>query len=676
MKYIDLVNIKHGTDSVRRFSKGNTLPLVCVPNALNMFAPQTDSSRGPWFFHPADRSFEGVRLTHQPSPWAGDFSYLCFLPEVDRLYVDPALRWSGFRPEDTVLKPNLMSYELLRYKTKFKLSPTDTGAIMSVDASKCGGKPLFAVIPFNFTTEIKVDRDNKLVYGYTCSLTEAPRNKDFKIYFAFKFDCDIVGEQTMPVGDKAHALAVELAEKVYTVRISASFISVEQALFNLKRELEGKSFEEIEASAEKSWEDILSRLEIDADPTMKRAFYSCFYRAYIYPNKFYEICPDGEKYHVVPETCEIKKGVAYTNNGFWDTFRTVYPFYSIVTPEKLEEIIEGYINIYDDTGVLPRWLTPSEVNYMPGTLIEAVLADVVCKGLVSEKLKLRIYDAVTKNVEFISEEFRVARKCLREYKELGYVPYDKCRESVNETLDSAYGDFCISVIAEKCGRHDVADKFLKRSKNYANLFDKETGFMRPKDSQGNFKQEFDEFNWGGDYTEGGAWQNSFAVHHDFEGLASLYGGKQQFLDKIDKIFSTPPYYVVDGYPLEIHEMTEMAAVDLGQCAISNQPSFHFPFIYAQFNEGEKTYNVVKKITDKVFSDSDGGLAGDEDNGTMACWYMFAVLGLYPLCPGKPEYVSYRPLVKSGLLHTPNGDIDILEKIKGKHKVCHFDLTKV
>ena len=675
MKYIDLVNIKQGTKSARRFSQGNTLPLVCMPNALNMFAPQTDSSRGPWFYHPSDRSFEGVRLTHQPSPWAGDFSYICFLPQIDKLVVDPALRWSGFRPENAVLRPNIMEFDLLRYRTKFRLAPTDTGAIMSVDASQSSGKPLFTVIPFDFKTEITVDQENNLVYGYTCSRTEAPRNSDFKVYFALQFDCEIVGVQKMAVSDKATAYGVELKEKVYNVRCSASFISVEQAKYNIKRELEGKTLEDVARLAENAWEDILSRIEIDADEKIKKAFYSCMYRSYVYPNKFYEIAPDGEKYHVVPETGEVKKGIIYTNNGFWDTYRTVYPLYSIVSPERLEDIIEGYVNVYRDTGVLPRWLTPSEVNYMPGTLVEAVFADVVCKDLVSEELKQRIYEAVTKNVEFISEDFRIARKCLDDYKQLGYVPCDKCKESVNETLDSAYGDFCISVIADKCGEKEVAQKFFARSKNYANIFDKETGFMRPKYFNGEFKEGFDEFDWGEDYTEGGAWQNSFAVPHDYEGLAGLYGGKQQFLAKMDELFATPPYYTVNGYPLEIHEMAEMAAVDFGQCAISNQPSFHYPFMYAEFGEKEKSFNIVKAMVDTVFSGEDDGFPGDEDNGTMASWYLFAVLGFYPTCPGKPEFTVSGPIVKSAVLNTPNGKIDILKKIEGKNRLSYFDLVK-
>ena len=675
MKYIDMVNIKQGTDSCRRFSRGNTLPLVCLPNALNMFAPQTDSTRGPWYYHPKDRSFEGVRLTHQPSPWAGDFSYICFMPETDKLIVDPALRWSGFHPEKAILKPYLMEYDLLRYKTKLKLSPTETGAIMSVDASRNTGRPLFAVIPFNYATEITVDKANKMVYGYTCSYTEAPFRDDFKMYFVLSFDCDIEEETMQPVGDKATAKGVFLSNKQYTVRVATSFISMEQASLNLERELSGKSFEEISLQAERQWEELLSRLHIEATDKIKRTAYTCLYRAFVFPNKFYEIGKDGRAYHVVPQTGEIKEGVAYTNNGFWDTYRTVYPLYSIVRPEFINEMTEGYLNTYDDTGVLPRWLTPSEVNYMPGTLVEAVFADAVCKGLLSEKNKRRAYEACVKNSEWISEGWRVGRKCIKEYQALGYVPYDKCNESVNETLDCAYGDFCISVLAQSCGEDSDAEKYYKRSKNYINLFDKESGFMRAKDSNGNFREEeFDCFGWGRDYTEGSAWQNSFAVPHDYAGLAALYGGKDEFLKKVDELFATPPYYTALGYPLEIHEMTEMAAVDFGQCAISNQPSFHIPFLYAEMGEREKSYKVAKRMVDEVFSHEDDGYPGDEDNGTMASWYIFAVLGFYPMCPGKAEYTVSGPMVESATLCLNGNETELTGKLARKEKISHLELV--
>ena len=674
MKFIDLVNIKQGSASCRRFSQGNTLPLVCLPNALNMFAPQTDSTRGPWYYHPSDRSFEGVRLTHQPSPWAGDFSYLCFLPQADKLIVDPALRWSGFRPEKVTLKPNLMEYELLRYKTVFKLSPTETGAIMTVDASQNNGRPLFSVIPFNFNTEITVDKESNTVYGYTCSYTEAPFKDDFKMYFLLEFDCDVEDVVTQAVGDKADAVGVYLSKKQYAVRVATSFISLEQAKLNLQKELAGKTLEEIASQAESKWEELLSRLQIEATEKVQRTFYSCLYRAFVYPNKFYEIAENGQAYHIVPQTGEVKEGVSYTNNGFWDTYRTVYPLYSIVRPEILDEIIDGYLNIYDDTGVLPRWLTPSEVNYMPGTLIEAVFADAVCKDLLSETNKKRAFEATVKNSEWISEGRRIGRKCVKEYEKLGYVPHDQCNESVCETLDCAYGDFCISVLAEKCNQPSIAEKFARRSKNYANLFDKESGFMRAKDSQGRFREEeLDIFAWGKDYTEGGAWQNSFAVPQDYVGLAALYGGKDEFLKKVDELFATPPYYTTGGYPLEIHEMTEMAAVDFGQCAISNQPSFHLPFLYAEFGESKKSHAIVRKIAEELFSFEDNGFPGDEDNGTMASWYIFAVLGFYPMCPGKAEFTVSGAMVDSATLSLNGQQTELIHKLNGKEKIDYFEL---
>lgn len=442
----------------------------------------------------------------------------------------------------------------------------------------------------------------------------------------------------------------------------------------MERELVGKTFDEIAKQAENVWENLLSRIKIEADEKIMRTFYSCMYRAFIYPNKFYEIGADGEEYHIVPETNEIKKGKAYTNNGFWDTYRTVYPLYSIVRPEILDEIVEGYLNFYDDMGVLPRWLCPSEANYMPGTLVEAVFADAACKGLLSEKNKQRALDATVKNSEWISVGKSIGRKFIKEYQTLGYVPFDKCAENVKETLDSAYGDFCISVLAEECGRKSLAEEFAKRSKNYANLFDKESGFMRSKDSNGKFKEHFDAFAWGGDYTEGSAWQNSFAVPQDYTGLAALYGGKEAFLKKIDELFATPPYYKTAGYPLEIHEMTEMAAVDFGQCAISNQPSFHIPFLYAELGEREKSYEIVKRIVKELFSPEDDGFPGDEDNGTMASWYIFAVLGFYPMCPSKAEYTVSGAIVDSATLCLNGKKTELTQKLVGKEKIRHADLV--
>lgn len=660
MKYLEYVNIKHGTDSQNRFSNGNTLPLTALPHSMSAFAPQTDSRRGSWWYHPKDHSFEGIRLTHQPSPWVSDFSYFCFMPQADRLACDVNQRWSGFRPQDAVLKPHYLEINLLRYRCKLSLAPTDTGSIMKVVYEDSIKKPLFAVLPFDFDSEIDVDEKNSTITGYTTSYTNSPYNKDFKIWFIFKIDKPIYN--TINSTENAKGTGVFVKDNEYTVRMATSYISLEQAKYNLEKELEGKSFEDIKNNAEKVWENLLSKVEIKADDKMMRTFYSCMYRAFLYPTKFYETTKDGENLHVNAETGEIKKGIVYTNNGFWDTYRTVYPFYSLVIPEKINEILEGYLTIYDDTGFLPRWPSPYEFGCMPGTLIEAVFADAIIKGLLTKENEIRALEAMLKNARVQSSDIKQGRKAIKEYETLGYVPYDVCHESVNETLDCAYGDFCIAVVAEKLGKTDIANEFYNRSKNYRNLFDNKTMFIRAKDSKGNFRQEeFDSFSWGMDYTEGSVWQNGFAVPHDMNGVAELYGGKKALIDKIDLLTKVPPYYSTRGYGGEIHEMTEMAAIDFGQCAISNQPSFHIPFIYSQMGDRKKTEEYVQKIILETFSPDDDGYPGDEDNGTMACWYIFACLGLYPTCPGKAEYTLSKTLVKSAKI---NNKIFNASKFKG------------
>jgi predicted alpha-1,2-mannosidase len=312
---------------------------------------------------------------------------------------------------------------------------------------------------------------------------------------------------------------------------------------------------------------------------------------------------------------------------------------------------------------------------MPGTLIEAVFADAVVKGILDKTDSERALKAMLKNAEVPSGNNAQGRKCVKEYSTLGYVPYDLCGESVNETLDCAFGDFCIAQVAKCLGKNDIVEKYLQRSKNYKNLFDKDSGFMRAKDSKGSFRPDFDMYAWGRDYTESSAWQASLAVQHDMQGLAELYGGKQQFLAHIDLLNAQKPLYAIGGYGGEIHEMTEMAAVNFGQCAISNQPSFHIPFIYAELGDSDKSTMLVRSIVAELFSSKDDGFPGDEDNGTMASWYLFATMGFYPFCPSKGEYVVTSPLFDKVVLHLQNNDIDVVKLLKGKTKINHNQFIK-
>lgn len=658
MDYLKYVNIKQGSKSLMRFSQGNTLPLVQRPFGFASFAPQTDSGRGSWYYHPDDRSLEGIRLTHQPSPWIGDHGAIVMMPQIEKAYINPGQRWSGFDPAETVLQPHYLKYYLKRAFADFELTPTEYGACVRLKFNK-DFKRYFSVLPAGGNCSYEYDKENNRLWCSTdFNKGRAYEKGRIKGYFVFQFDSDSVdtdetlvenaNEKTQVKGlsiqGENTGIHLALKKKEIQFSVATSFISCEQALRNLQKDCVYNSFGELKEENAGIWNEYLSRIEIDADEKTMRTFYSCMYRTFLYPHKAYEISEDGTPVHYAPCVDEVKKGYRYTDNGFWDTYRTIYPFYSIVARKELPEIIEGYVQDYVDGAWLPCWTAGDAKNCMPSTAIDAVIADAATKGLISKDLLETAFKGMELHANNKAQLEAYGREGCEEYLKLGYVPCDKFRESVNLTLDASYFDYCLATVADILGYGERREKYLKRAKNYANIFDAETGFMRPKDSEGNFKPDFDPISWGGDYTEAAAWQTSFAVQHDFEGYAELLGGKEKLIEKLDEFFSTPAEYRVGGYGNEIHEMTEMAACDWGQCAISNQPSFHIPFIYTYFGQPEKTEYWLKKICEEGFSAEDDGFPGDEDNGTTAAWYIFSCLGIYPITPGKPVFTNCKPMV--------------------------------
>lgn len=673
MSFLPYVNIKQGTQSVMRFSNGNTLPMTQLPFGMAGFAPQTDSSREPFFFHPQDRSIEGIRLTHQPSPWIGDYSQMVFMPQCGPLCASANMRWSGYRPQEAQLRPDYINVRFLRYRSTFELAPTERGAVMHVTYDR-NEQPRFAVLPVTGENSYKLDVEKKLLTGYTTAHSWSVQSEKFRTYFAISFDCDLVAEETYITHDDNRmekglsatgtgvGIFVGLASKDVTLRFAISYISEEQAIRSLKRECAGKSLEEVRREAAEAWEARLSTIEVETETEeQKKTFYSCFYHMFLYPHKFYEPDENGDPIHYDCCNDVVQKGIAYTDNGFWDTYRTVYPMLAIVAPDTFADILKGFVNSYKDTGWLPRWPSAGEAGIMTGTLIDAVIAEAAVRGIGDRETLEAAFEGMLKHATMESDNPRFGRHCIEDYQKLGYVPREKYRESVTETMDYVYGDFCISQVAKVLGKMDIAAQYEKGTKNYKNLFDKETGFMRGRDSQGNMAPDFDMFRWGGEYTEGGPWQSSFAVPHDVEGLAELHGGKDKLIEKLDELFATPPHFLEGGYGFEIHEMTEMAAADFGQCAISNQPSFHIPYLFAALGDQEKTNYWVKKLVEEAFTGEDDGFPGDEDNGTMSGWYVFSCLGFYPLCPGKGEYVPGIRLVKDAKIkgrrfHLENGQL--------------------
>ncbi|WP_062110004.1 GH92 family glycosyl hydrolase [Bacillus niameyensis] len=658
MQYLPYVNIKQGSKSVPRFSNGNTLPLTQMPFGMVSFVPQTQVDRGSWFFHPDDRSLEGIRLSHQPSPWIGDYGCFVLLPQRERPLAETWTNWSSYRPQEAKLNPDYLNVNFLRYRTQMTISPTERGAAIELDY-RGEEQAVLSILPVGGEMGHRVDAENGRVYGYTTyhSLDIA---KNFKTYYVMEFDTPIIADKTLISlgsnssikegksieGEKAGIHIVFDGKKV-TGRVAISYISEEQAILNLEQELIGKTYEQVHAQAEEKWESYLSRIEVETETEEQmRTFYSCMYRSFLFPHKAYEYDAQGNPIHYSPDTGKVYPGVRYTDNGFWDTYRTVYPLYSLIAKEEYAEMLEGFVNDYVYGGWLPRWISTGAVNCMPSTLIDAVIADAAVKGLVSNELLEKALEGMLKHANEAAPDARNGRNGVKAYLEHGYVPYDLEGESVNLTLDAAYGDFCIAEVAKVLGKTEIEEEYRARAKNYRHLFDAETGFMRARDSKGEFRPNFDPYTWGRDYTESSAFPPSFFVPHDVAGLVELYGGKEKFLQKLDELFAAEPRFNVGGYGGEIHEMSEMAAVDFGQCAISNQPSFHIPYLYSAVGEQEKTDYWVKKICDELFTAENDGFPGDEDNGTMAAWYVFSSLGLYPLCPGKNEYVRSTSLVKN------------------------------
>ncbi len=658
MDYKKYVNIKQGTKSTMRFSNGNTLPLVQRPFGFASFAPQTDSSRKSWFYHPDDKSFEGIRLTHQPSPWISDHGAIVIHPQSEEAYLPPAYRWSGFDAEKTVLEPHYMSYYLKRSACRLELTPTMYGACVRASFER-DFDSYISVLPVGGSCEYSYDKEeNKLYCSTDCNELCGYDKGKTRTYFVFSFDeGDINADRT--IVDRNHdrtggtkiegentGIHLFLNTKNITFKIASSYISYEQAEQNLKNDSSYRDFDSLKAENESIWNSYLSRIKIQADEKTMKTFYSCMYRVFLYPHRAHEFDKDGTAVHYSPAADCVKKGVRYTDNGFWDTYRTVFPLYSLIAVNEYKEILEGFINDYVDGGWLPCWSAIDAKKCMPSTMIDAVIADAAVKGIISGDLLKTAFEGMEKHANTPCENPAYGREGCGHYTKIGYVPSDVCAESVNLTLDAAYGDYCVGVVAKILGYDEKASFYFERAKNYRNIFDKETGFMRAKKLDGVFEDDFDPIKWGKDYTEAAAWQTTFAVQHDIEGLCQLYGGKEALLKKLDEFFATPPEYRVGGYFIEIHEMTEFAAGKWGQCAISNQPSFHIPFIYAYLGETEKTDMWVKRMCNEGFSSADDGFPGDEDNGSMAAWYIFAVLGMYPLCPGKNEYVKFSPLADS------------------------------
>jgi predicted alpha-1,2-mannosidase len=656
---VDQVNCFQGTNSTRLFSRGNTLPIAAVPFGMAHWTLQTAIASGPWFFHPADQRIEGIRCTHQLSPWLDDYGYATLMPFTGNPSPEPAGRASSYRPSEIVFKPHHIKMALLRYGCVVELVPTERGAMLQFNFDGGDARGLMVDLPGD-DAEFHLDRERRVLTGITRK-NAGGVPEGFATYYVLHFDQALSGyDEKQLKGRKVGIVSFEIkAGNTVAVRIGTSFISAEQATLNLETEISSKSFDQLFKEAHEIWGTNLGRIKVEGgSDTQQRTFYSSLYRAVLFPRVWHE--PDGKGgfHHYSAYNGKVVPGVMYADHGYWDVYRAWYPLMSIIDPKRLAEILQAWVNAAQEGGWLPQFPCPGYRACMTGSLIDSVFGDAAAKNLPGYDVQ-GAYAALRKHATQKGDPDRgYGRRGIEQYLERGFIPDEDVEQSAVETLDSAYGDFCIAQVARAAGKTEDAGMFEQRSQNWRKVFDAKTGFMRGKHRDGSWLEPFDPLVWGSPYVEGAAWQHRFSVPHDVAGLATALGGTAPLTAAIEEMLRTEPRFKVGVYGQEIHEMSEMAAVHFGQYAQSNQPVHHALYLFALAGRPDRTQFWVRRVLKELFTPEN--FPGDEDTGSMGAWYVLSALGFYPVCPGRPSYVMGSPLFDRTTLTLDHGKATTIE----------------
>jgi predicted alpha-1,2-mannosidase len=556
-----------------------------------------------------------------------------------------------------------------------ELTPSERGCVMQFTFPRTNEANVVIDL-FDGAPYIKIIQGENKIVGYSTQGAKANSTRvlpGFRNYFVIVFDKVIkdfsiwkndgfiqnINEAT---GSTVGAvISFSTANKeVVSARVASSFISFEQAGLNLKRELTGKTFDQVRDIGQKSWNKLLSRFSIEDnnidDLDNVRTFYTTLYRTMLFPREFFEYDANNKIVHWSPFNGEITSGRMYVDNGYWDTFRAAQPFINIFFPGQCKFILDGVSNTYRESGWLPEWISPGHFNCMVGSNSASIVASAYLNGVRDVDINT-LWEALYKNAYNAHPTIMsVGRAGIEKYDKLGYVPYDiNVRESAARTLEYAYADFCMMKLARSLGKdQSIVEVFKRRAFNYKNLFYKKYNLMAGKDSNGNFRTDFNPFAWGGDFTEGNSWHYTWSVFQDFEGLARLMGGQKEFVNMLDSIFKMPPVFDYKAYGQVIHEMREMQIMNFGQYAHGNQPIQHMLYLYDWTNEPWKTQYWTRQAMSRLYHPTPDGYCGDEDNGQTSAWYVFSALGFYPVCPVTGEYAIGSPLFKKVTITLESG----------------------
>ena len=672
---VQYVNTLQGTNSTYELSWGNTYPTTAVPYPMNSWSPQTGKNGDGWKYQYSATTIRGFQPTHQCSPWVGDYGVFSLMP-VSELVVDESKRATPFSHDKEIAKPHYYKVTLENGITT-EFSPTTRSAHFRF-SFPAKGDAFLVLDGYTKTSQVQIDVANHRITGYVHNGAFSP--KTHKNYFIIQFDKPFVSYGTWEnrkntiqknnlsrEGEGIGAYVQFAKGSKVQVKVSTSYISPEQAEVTMTREL-GKhsSVEVTKQAAADVWNQLLNRVLVDggSEEDMK-TFYSCMFRANLFSHKFYEEKEDGSPYYYSPYDEKIHDGYMFTDNGFWDTFRSQFPLTNILHPTMQGQYMQALLDAQEQCGWLPSWSFPSETGGMVGNHSISLLTDAWVKGIRTfdpeKALKAYAHEAMNKG-PWGGANGRVRWK---DYYQLGYIPYPESMGSTAQTLEYCYDDFCAYQLAKMTGNKFYEEVFARQIYNYKNVYDPSVGFMRGRKLDGSWA-DFDAFEWGGPYCEGNAWHYNWSVFHDVQGLIDLTGGDERFVAKIDSVFALPGIVKYGTYGTKIHEMLEMELAKMGQYAQGNQPIQHMIYLYSYAGQPWKTQYWIRQVMDRLYNSSENGYPGDEDQGGMSSWYVLSALGIYSVCPGTDEYVLGSPKFRKATITMEDGKKFVIEA-KGNSK---------
>ena len=664
---VDYVTTMMGTMSKHSLSTGNTYPAIALPWGMNFWTPQTGKMGDGWTYTYTADKIRGLKQTHQPSPWMNDYGQFSLMAVTGELAFDQDERASWFSHKAEVARPYYYSVYLADHDVTAELAPTERAALFRFTFPDSEHSYII-VDAFDKGSYVRVIPEEQKIVGYTTRNSGGvPDN--FRNYFVLEFDRPFTytatvadnkldtarGEVTADHTMGIVGFSTKRGDRVH-VRVASSFISQEQAELNLK-ELGDRSLEQLSADGRARWNEVLGRIQIeDPDLDNLRTFYSCLYRSVLFPRAFYEIDAEGRVMHYSPYNGEVLPGYMYTDTGYWDTFRCLFPLLNLVYPSVSREYQQALVNVYLESGFLPEWSSPGHRGIMVGNNSASIVADAWIKGIRGQDIET-LWEAVKHGAHNVHPTVRATGRYGHEYYDkLGYVPYDVgINENAARTLEYAYDDWCIYRLGKALEKPEAEIMpYAKSSLNYRNLYDPEHKLMRGRNQDGSFQSPFNPLKWGDAFTEGNSWHYTWSVFHDPQGLINLMGGKESFNNMLDSVFNVPPHFDDSYYGGVIHEIREMQVMNMGNYAHGNQPAQHMIYLYNYSGEPWKAQYRVRETMDRLYSPTPDGYCGDEDNGQTSAWYVFSALGFYTVCPGSDQYILGSPLFEKATVTLENG----------------------